>query len=195
MRKVQQVDALVAAIGLIGFFCVAATLYRDPSKDMPGTDYGLLPTNQPVVGDVLTMGPDGTSWTRLTNFFRVWSGTTGNALLGLGTTTFLSPNNTSATLSLSDVAAGTRTPLTRATTLQNLYIVVAPAPGVGKSTVVSITTNGVASSIVATVTGTATNANDTARAITVPAGTEIGIRITTTSASVAGRVGWAFEGR
>ena len=45
----------------------SATLYRNGQLDIPGTDYGVLPTNAPIVGDVLTAGPSGAAWAGLTN--------------------------------------------------------------------------------------------------------------------------------
>ena len=182
-------------------FCVAATLYRDAtssgdlSRGAPA-DLGLMPTNSPNVGDVLSVGPGPVSvWASLTNFIRVWSGTTGNALLGIGTTTFLPPNNTSATLSLVDAVAGTRTPLTRATTLQNLYAIVTPTPGVGKTTIFTVLTNGVASPLTVSIAGALTNGNDTTHFVSVPSGTEIGVKIVTAASSTAGKAAWSFEGR
>lgn len=52
-----------------------------------------------------------------------------------------------------------------------------------------------ASSIVATVSGTATNANDATHSVTVSAGTEVGVKIVTSASSVAGKCSWSFEGR
>ena len=174
---------------------IAATLYRNGNVDVSGTDYGLMPTNAPNIGDVLTVTANGTAWTSLTNFIRVWSGTTGGLLLGIGTTTYLPPNNTSSNLITVEAAGATRCPLTRSTTLQNLYVVVTPAPGSGKTTTVTLMTNGNASAIVASVVGTATNANDTTHTVSVSAGTEIGVKIVTTASSVAGKAAWSFEGR
>ncbi len=179
------------------FLVVGATLYRNSSIDFFGTDYGLTPSNQPAVGDVLTVGPSGsgTVWGRLTNCVRVWSGTSGGIVVPVGSPVFMPPNNSAATLPTSDIAGATRCPVTRQTILQNLYVVVSLSPGAGKTNTLAVTTNGVASSLSATVAGTATNGSDTTHNVTVPAGTEIGVRVTTAPGSVSGKVSWSFEGR
>jgi hypothetical protein len=174
-----------------------ATLYRDPTKDMPGVDYGMTPTNTPIIGDVLAMGLNGATWTTLTNFVRVWSGTSGGLLVPAAITNYLSPGNTSSNLTLftSDVAGSTRCPVTRQTVLQNLYVVWTPAPGSGKTNFLTLYTNGVATTLAVQIVGTATNGNDVARAIVVPAGTEIGVRLATQSSATPGRCAWSVEGR
>ena len=186
---------LIAIVFLVTFTVFAATLYRDPSMSVAGVDYGMTPTNSPNIGDVLTATAGGAAWTSLTNFPQNWSGTSGGLLVPIGATVFLPPNNSSSNLITSELAGATRCPITRALTLQNLFVVSSPAPGSGKTTTVTIMTNGVASPIVATVSATATNANDTTHTVYVPAGTEIGVKIVTSALSTAGKCAWSFEGR
>ncbi len=194
-RPILFAVAICALAGILIGSLKSATLYRDPSKDMPGTDYGLYPTNTPMIGDVLTMGPAGTSWTRLTNFFREWSGTSGGLAIPIAATNYFPPNNSSTNLVSVEAAGATRIPLTRATVIQNLYVIWSPAPGSGKTNFVTLWTNGVASPLTVQIVGTATNGSDTVDAVTLAAGDQIGIRIATQSAAVAGKACWAFEGR
>ena len=56
---------LLCFLALSGVF--SATLYRNGNVDNTGTDYGLLPTNAPNVGDVLMVTGSGTTWISLTN--------------------------------------------------------------------------------------------------------------------------------
>ncbi len=173
--------------------CVAATLYRNSSVDVPAADYGILPSNVPSVGDVLTAGASGTLWTN--NSIHVWSGTSGGIVVPVGSPVFMPPNNSAASLPTSDSSGATRCPVTRQTILQNFYVVVSLAPGALKTNVFAVTTNGVASSLAVNLIGTATNGNDTTHNVTVPAGTEIGIRISTSPGSVGGKASWSLEGR
>ncbi len=171
----------------------AATLNRDGAKDSPGSDYGLLPTNFPQPGDVLTAGASGTIWTN--NLIRVWAGTSGGIVVPVGSPVFMPPNNSAASLPTSDTAGATRCPVTRQTILQNLFVVVSLAPGSAKTNVFTVMTNGVASALAVNLIGTSTNGSDTTHNVTVPAGTEIGVRVTTAPGSVSGKVSWSLEGR
>ncbi len=175
------------------FLFTAATLYRNGGIDTAGTDYGILPQNAPSIGDVLTAGATGTLWTN--NLIRVWAGTSGGIVVPVGSPVFMPPNNSAASLPTSDSAGATRCPVTRQTILQNLFVVVSLAPGAGKTNTLAVTTNGLASQLAVNLIGTATSGNDTTHNVTVPAGAEIGVRVTTAPGSVAGRVSWAFEGR
>src|SRR6266576_3072895 len=120
---------LTICICFVGVAAFCATLYRNGTVDTSGTDYGFMPTNVPTLGDVLSVTGNGAAWISLTNFVRVWSGTSGGILLPLATNIFLSPNNTFSNLATLDAAGVTRCPVTRSTTLQNLYVVMTPAPG------------------------------------------------------------------
>ncbi len=171
----------------------AATLYRDSTKDTSGTDYGFMPTNQPNPGDVLTATASGAAW--LPNIVTVWSGTSGGTVVPVGSPVYLAPNNSAASLPTSDASGVTRCPVTRATILQNLFIVASLAPGASKTNTFTLMTNGIASSLVALLSGASTTVSDTTHTVSVPAGTEIGIKVTTASGSVAGKSAWSFEGR
>ena len=185
----------IVILCLVALVCVSQTYYRDTSKDVSGINYGIIPANAPSVGDVFSISSTGVVWITLTNFVRVWSGTSGGILLPIASTVFLSPNNTFSNLLTLDAAGVTRCPVTRQTVLQNLYVVMTPAPGSGKTNTITITTNGAACAITVSIIGTATNANDTTHSVTVPAGTGIGVKIVTAASSVQGKAAWSFEGR
>jgi hypothetical protein len=125
-----------------------------------------------------------------------WSGNSGNTALAAATTYFFAPNNQSSTLPTTDVSAGTRATVSRATVLRDLYLTQNAASGSGKSYTATIMTNGVASSITCAVTGaSATTANDTTHRELILAGTEVGIKIVTDSGAATDKVSWSFEGQ
>lgn len=125
-----------------------------------------------------------------------WSGTSGNTALAAATTYYFQPQNSSATLPTTDVSAGTRQMVTRTTVLTNLYVIQSAAAGSGKSYTYTVMTNGVASSMVATVTGAvATTANDLTHAVTIVPGVEVGVKVVTDSGATGAKVGWGFEGK
>lgn len=174
---------------------IAATLYRDPTVNVPGADYGIMPTNAPSIGDVLTLGPNGASWTTLTNFVHVWSGTSGGLLIPIASTNYFPPHNSATNLITVEAAGATRVPVTRAFVLQRLFVVWTPAPGSGKTNFLTVLTNGVASPLAVQIIGTATNANDVTDAVTLVAGDQVGVRLVTQSLATPGKASWSFESR
>ncbi len=179
----------------------AATLYREPpttgdiSRGAP-VDLGLMPTNSPNIMDVLSVGPGQTAvWATLTNFVRVWSGTSGGIVVPVGNPVFMPPNNSAASLPTSDSAGATRVPVSRKTVIQNLFVVTSLAPGIGKTNQIVVMTNGQPSSVMAQIIGTATTGNNTLNSVVVSEGSEIGVKIVTASGSTAGKIAWSFEGR
>jgi hypothetical protein len=77
-------------------------------------------------------------------------------------------------------------------TLTNLYVVISGAVNASSSTL-TILTNGVATPISVSFTLLQTAGNDTTHSVTVPAGTEIGVNITTGTGTAA-KWSWSFEG-
>lgn len=127
---------------------------------------------------------------------RNWSGTTGNNLTPANTTIYYALNGNSITnLFTSDTTCVTRSLMTRTTTLQNLYVQLSAGPGGARVTSITVMTNGVASPIVATVQGANTTGNDTVNTVTVAAGVEVGIRISTVASATTAKISWALEGR
>ena len=79
-----------------------------------------------------------------------------------------------------DAQAGLRTLVSRAGTVRNLYVVISAALGSGKTGTVTVMKNGVATSLVATLSVGPVSFNDVTNSFTVVAGDEIGIRVVTT---------------
>jgi hypothetical protein len=126
----------------------------------------------------------------------IWSGTTEGQTVSSGQSVFYPPNNTSPTSNLVDgVGMGTRVPVTETMTLTNLYLIVSAPPGSVCTNTLTIMTNGVASTLTARVIGAAMTAtNNITSGVTVLAGTEIGVRLTTSSGATAADWEWSFEG-
>lgn len=80
----------------------------------------------------------------------------------------------------SDVQAGLRTLFSRAGTIKNLYVKLSAALGSGKTGTVTVMKNGVATSLVATLSVGPVSFTDLSNTVSVAAGDEIGIKITTT---------------
>jgi hypothetical protein len=147
--------------------------------------------------DVLTQTPTGQTWAGTSNTFaRVWCGTTGGALMLTNTSVYLAPNNSSATLLTTDAAGATRVPVTRATTLQNLFAVCNPTPGLTRTNTITVMTNGAASPLLLSFTGTnATALSNITDVVTIQAWDQIGVRITSSGTLIGSKISWAFEGR
>jgi uncharacterized protein YwbE len=127
----------------------------------------------------------------------IWSGTSGGTVIALNATVFFPPNNSSSTATLIDGAGdGTRVPVTETMTLTNLYLVISAAPGSSHTNTLTIMTNGVASPLTVMIFNTGITAtNNTTVGVTIPAGTEIGVKITTQIGATAANWEWSFEGR
>ncbi len=81
---------------------------------------------------------------------------------------------------VADVQAGTRSLFSRAGTIKNLYVIISAALGGGKTGTVTVMKNGVATSLVATLSVGPTSFSDLTHTVSVAAGDEIGIKVTTT---------------
>jgi hypothetical protein len=155
----------------------------------------LLAARMPALtGDVTTSA--GAVATTLQVFPRVWAGNSANSLLGAGVTVFFAPNGNGQTnLQTSDVSTFTRNVVTRTTTLQNLYIILSAAPGASRVCTVTVMTNGVASSVVATASAAGTTGNSGALSDTIVAGVEVGIRVVTVASATSTKITWSLEGK
>jgi hypothetical protein len=102
---------------------------------------------------------------------------------------------TISSVSTSDVSAGTRTVMSRAGTIRNLYVVLDGAPGGGKNITVTIYKGGTAQTLTVAINGNVTvNGSDTTNSFTVAAGDEVGIVISSSSTpSTHRRVSWSAE--
>ena len=135
-----------------------------------------------VVVEPIPDGQGGYWGSRLTtNYsYRVWNGTSGGVALLAGQTYYFSPMNTYSNLLTSDTIGSSQIPVTRATTFQNLYVILSVAPGSSKTNTLTLMT---------------TNASNTASTVTVAAGSTISVRVVTGASSVTSKLTWAFEGR
>ncbi len=89
-----------------------------------------------------------------------------------------------------DASAGTRTLVPRVGTIKNLYVILSVAPGAGKTNTYTIYKNGVATSLVAAVSNSATAGNDTAHTVSVAAGDEVSINVASQTNT---KLGWSVE--
>ena len=117
-----------------------------------------------------------------------------SSLLAASTTVYLPASGCWCTNMLtSDTSGRTRTVFTRAGTLKNLYVVSSAAASSGKTHTLTIMTNGVASNVVVTLNN-ATSGNDTSDTIpNIAGGTEIGMKIVSSSSATASAFEWGFE--
>ena len=127
----------------------------------------------------------------------IWAGTSGGTAVLANKTVFWPPNNSSSTATLTDGAGtGTRVPVPETITLTNLYLIISAAPGGSHTNTFAIMTNGVASPLTVMIFNTGITAtNNTTASVTIPAGTEIGVKITTQSGATTANWEWTFEGR
>ncbi len=90
-----------------------------------------------------------------------------------------------------DSSAGTRTLISRGGTIKNLYVILSGVVGSGKTNTYTIYKNGIATALAASVSGTtATSGNDTIHGVSVVAGDEIGIEVTSQTNT---KLGWAVD--
>ncbi|MDN3656660.1 hypothetical protein QWZ08_13530 [Ferruginibacter paludis] len=101
---------------------------------------------------------------------------------------------TISSVSTSDVQAGTRTVMSRAGTVRNLYVKLDGSPGGGNNLIITVYKNGVAQTVTTTITQPAVSGSDTSNSFTVAAGDEVGIVISSTSApGTHRRVSWSAD--
>ncbi|MGH7953625.1 MAG: hypothetical protein ACREFE_17145 [Limisphaerales bacterium] len=149
-------------------------------------------TNTLSAGTVIVEGSHGLT---------AWAGTSSDANVNSGKTEYAPPNN-SATMKNAYASGGTCVPATRSVTLANLYVIISTATGGSNGSYTStltVLTNGVASSLAVSISGTGTTRtartfSDTTDSVTIPAGTEIGIEIQTGSSAANSKYSWSFEG-
>ncbi len=141
-----------------------------------------LPTTIPTVNQVLTATAVSSPSVTL--------GWTSNAITVIaGNTAANSLVNNFFTFSTGQNAAENKTQIvaTRSGVVQNLYVSLTAAPGVGTSKTLTVRINGVNTALAVTVAGAATTGNNTANVISFVAGDLISIQVTHTGA-VAGSI-------
>ena len=82
--------------------------------------------------------------------------------------------------STTSTQAGTRSLVSRAGTVKNLYVITSASLASGKTGSVTVTKNGVATTLAVTLDNVNTSFNDTTHSFTAAPGDEIGIKVTTT---------------
>ena len=124
----------------------------------------------------------------------IWIGVSGGTL-AVSSTHYAAPNNNTSMTATTDTTGITRAPVPESLTLTNLYVAVSGALGSGHTATLTIMTNGVATPIAVTISGTSQIAgSDTTDSVAIPAGTLIGVRVVTGSAISLRDWSWSFEG-
>jgi hypothetical protein len=131
----------------------------------------------------------------------VWAGSSGNATLANNTTYYLQPNNSfqipggpAGNAFTMYTSAGSSTPIPESMTLTNLYVIVSASPGGANTESLTVLSNGVATTLTVSISGSSTAANDTTHSVTLPAGTQIGVKIVINGMATAADWAWSFEG-
>lgn len=121
------------------------------------------------------------------------NGNTLNQTVAVNTTTFWPLlGNAAVTNQTSDLTIGTRNLITLPTILTNLYFYSSASPGSGKTTTLTILTNGVSTGMTCQLTATTKATNNTSSVMVGP-GIEVGVSISTASASTAVKYSWAVN--
>ena len=157
-----------------------------------------LPTAQGAVNSLLLNDGSGNLSfvlaSSLANYASL-AGGSNNATVAAGLTVY-GPVNGEQTMSLTDGAGATRTLVSRASTIQNLYVQLSGDPGSSKTAIFTVEKNGSDTALTCTVTGngtTATTCNDTTHTFTVAAGDEVGIKLVTSALANAVKSEWSLE--
>ena len=121
------------------------------------------------------------------------SGNTLNQTVAVGTTTFWPlMGGAASTNTTSDASVGTRNLLALPTIFTNLYFYASASPGSGKTSTLTVLTNGVSTGFTCQLTATST-ATNRAGSVAVPAGVEVGVSINTAASSTAVKYSWAVN--
>ncbi len=139
-------------------------------------------------------GQIGTATTSALSPAAIWIGVSGGTL-AVSSTHYAAPNNSSSMTATTDTTGITRAPVPESVTLTNLYVAISGALGSGHTATLTIMTNGVATPIAVTISGSSqTDGNDTTDSVTIPAGTLIGVRVVTGASINLRDWSWSFEG-
>lgn len=146
-----------------------------------------------LTGDVTTSA--GTVATTIAKPTGTFYGNTGGALIGANVTAYYAPDGNSATnVSTSDLTTQTRNELSQAITSITIYARTSLAVGNGKTDTITVFTNGVSTGIQVAITGTSqTTGNATGTIASLAAGNEIGLQISTQSASTPVKWSWSVK--
>ena len=144
--------------------------------------------------DLASVGGAAAPTTTSANYSEM-AGNSNNATLVAGANYYGPANGSFTMVSGTDLSAGTRSIVSRAATVQNLYYIASAANSAGKTNTITVMKNGVAQNLTCSVTAVTTcNDTNSGHAFTVVAGDELGIRIATGSATnTAVKHSWSIE--
>ncbi len=182
---------------------------RDPSRDKPMAKVKkkaavvqlAAAVTPPVLGSVYST--DGvTSYWADTNvlFAALFAGraqttgsTTGGAAPSAGSTTYWPLWSVGAANTTVDTSATTRNILSENAVLTNLFLYCTFAPGLTRTHTVTMLTNGVSTTMTASISGLATKATNRSAYLVIQAGTEIGVSVLTAAGSPSTRFSWSVS--
>jgi fibronectin-binding autotransporter adhesin len=169
--------------------------FKGPATNPTANVLWQLPAADGANGQTLKTNGSGTlSWGY--GAVTILAGNSNNATVAASSTVY-GPASGSLTMNATDTSGGTRVSVSRAGTVQNLYIRQSATTGNGKVTTYTVMKGGVASALTCQVTGNAGGTNltctDTTNTFAVVAGDELGIRVQTDAASTAVAHSWAME--
>lgn len=147
--------------------------------------------NTGSTGNTGPSGPSGPAADRA-----MWSGNSANstASVGIGGATYYGVLNGCLALNGTDSSAGTRTPVSKAATVDTLYVVASADPGNTKTYTYTVMKNGVATALTCTITGNGTTSktcNDTTHSFTTAAGDELGMKLVASASAAAVLHSWS----
>lgn len=209
---VEGVESGTANAGYAGYFSNTATsganygLYATNAS--AGSGYGIYTTitgaantgyagyfsNTATTGYAFyvngTMGAAGVSGapapTSAAASYSEMAGNSNNGTLATGSTYYYPANGTLSTSTTTEASAGTRTIISRAATIQNLYYVASAS----STSTITIMKNGVATAITCS-TSSSTTCSDTSDTVSLSASDQIGVKIVATTTAV--KHAWSME--
>jgi hypothetical protein len=123
-----------------------------------------------------------------------FQGSTGGQTIAASATAYQPASGVFTNIVSSSASGKTRNVLTRPMVLKNLYVVASAAAGSGHTFTLSICTNGTACNVMATMNNTATGNDTSDISPALPAGTEVEMKIVTSSSATSAAFEWGFEG-
>jgi hypothetical protein len=182
-----------------GYFlkCVSGAWAKLPSglSNIPGsicaTPAGSVYPNDQRSSFVQSIDSNGTVTCAQPHAYSAFSGNTNNNQTAASTTYYFAVDG-AAGLQTTDTSGITRTPVSRAGTIHNLYVVTDVSNSSGKTNTYTVMKNGVAQTITCSITN-ASSCNDTSHTFTASSGDTIGIKLVTDNGAQLVNSAWAIE--
>jgi hypothetical protein len=168
------------------------------SGSLCATPSGSVYPNDQRTAFVQSIDSHGTVTCAQPHAYSAFSGNTNNLQTAASTTYYFAVNGANEASSsvlttyTTDTAAITRTLVSRAGTIQNLYVVADVTNSTGATNTYTVMKNGSAQTLTCSVTH-ASNCNDTTHSFTVSPGDMIGVKVVTDSGAQLVRSAWAVE--